>query len=168
MDIYSAYGAYGGLAPQQQTPQQHLQSLATPRAAPVQMTPLAGNAPLSPPTGGPGSLDSPEIQALAAAKGYNPTSIDIHPVNVCLTRSHDLACPLNVRLFRRLDSSSSNRILKRTSTNRSNTRFGVRPIPETSDLTRRSGKTLAEAPYTFSSASTQAAISVAWRKCSRR
>lgn len=151
MDIYSAYGAYGGLAPQQQTPQQHLQSLATPRAAPVQMTPLAGNAPLSPPTGGPGSLDSPEIQALAAAKGYNPTSIDIHPVNVCLTQSHDLASPLNVRLFRRPASSSSNRTLKRTSINLSNTRFGAQPIPETSDLTRRSGKTLVEAPYTFSS-----------------
>lgn len=83
-------GAYGGMSPQQQqqqqqTPQQHMQNLATPRAAPVQMTPMASNNPL--PGGGvpmppPSTIDSAEVQSLIATKGYNPPAIDIQPKNV--------------------------------------------------------------------------------------
>lgn len=89
LDMYGGGGAYGGMyggmAPQQQTPQQHMQNLATPRAAPVQMTPLATNSQL--PGGGtpmpaPGAINGPEVQGLLAAKGYNPTSIDTQPKNV--------------------------------------------------------------------------------------
>jgi hypothetical protein len=86
MDVYgNTYGGvYGGLAPQQQTPQQQHLSMGTPRPAHVQMTPIASNAQLS--GGGlptPGPLDSPEIKALVTAKGYNPHTIDTQPKNVC-------------------------------------------------------------------------------------
>jgi len=86
MDMYgNTYGGvYGGLAPQSQTSQQQQQqlSMATPRPAHVQMT--TSDSQLS--GGGlptPGPLDSPEIKAVMAAKGYNPHTIDTQPKNVC-------------------------------------------------------------------------------------
>lgn len=86
MDMYgNTYGGvYGGLAPQSQTSQQQQQqlSMATPRPAHIQMT--TSNSQLS--GGGlptPGPLDSPEIKAIMAAKGYNPHTIDTQPKNVC-------------------------------------------------------------------------------------